>query len=82
MHSWKIQYDNEGHFRIVKEGREDITSPWTAYRHIAILQDEGNTYMAVSAYFEGTLPVNKVMYINPQPTTTIEGVKRTYVHSS
>jgi hypothetical protein len=81
VHSWKIQYDQNGQFRIVKvldtPSATEIASPWVGYRSIASLTHEGSTYIAVSAYYEGMIPHEQVMYVNPQPTTLQEVDSRT-----
>lgn len=78
MHNWKIQYDQVGSFRIIKEmpagcgTTQEVASAWAPYRSMAVLEDEGNTYIAVTAYYAGMIPHSQVIYINPQPTTLQE----------
>ena len=83
MLKWKIQYDQSGNFRMVGEHQGSFRdsppplaeSAWTPYTGIAMIEDEGHTYIAVTDNWIGTLPTFKVMYINPLPTTR-EDVER------
>jgi len=67
----RFEMDSIGQFRIVvtdSKGQEHI-SPHTWYRGIASLNVEGRDYIAVSAYFQGSLPIEQVLLVQ---TTTAE----------
>lgn len=56
------QVNDKGQHRIVANG--DLTGTyWTPYDHIAVLKHKGKTYIATTAYYEGTLPTYKVMEV-------------------
>ena len=79
MLKFKLQLDQGGQFRIVgiRGGiYQDVTSEWTHYRGIAKLVEEGRTYIAVTAYYEGIIPHEKVMEIKEPYPTTLEEVER------
>jgi hypothetical protein len=61
-----FEYNADGRFRI-KVGTAE--SEWASYRGIARLDVNGTSYVAVSPYFEGDLPVETVMVATAVPTT-------------
>lgn len=67
---FKFQMDPRGNFRIVHtaSGKEGASA---AYKGIATLEHAGRMYAAVSAYYEGNLPIETVFEIVPQTTESI-----------
>lgn len=47
----------------IRECESGKTSEWTVYRGIATLELDGECYMGVSAYFEGVLPIERVLRV-------------------
>ena len=60
---WEM--DDDGRHRLVA-GKPDVgdggkEGHWTTYTGIATLEHEGRHYFAVSAYFDGMIPGEKVL---------------------
>lgn len=56
----KFEMDDKGFFRIV--GRHSV-GEWASYYGIATLLEDGKLYIAVSAYHESYLPIERVLEI-------------------
>ena len=56
MKKFRVEYNRQGWFRIVlmlvigKIGKKEIAGEWQSYQGVAILLDEGQTYIAVGDY--------------------------------
>lgn len=70
--TFKVEYDKGGWFRIVCTNRQNVASHWTGYQGVAVLQDEKQTFIAVSDYHRGntknndTFKSNVVYQVTPQ----------------
>ena len=63
----RLQFDCSGNFRIASNGK--VGEP-AFYEGVATLEVEGQTYVAFTQYYEGTVPeTEKVFKLTPTDTT-------------
>ncbi|HKV39954.1 MAG TPA: hypothetical protein VJX67_12135 [Blastocatellia bacterium] len=62
-----IEYNITGRFRI-RTADLAKSGEWTAYASVATFVFQGRQYAAFSPYWEGKVPVNRVLELNPQET--------------
>lgn len=63
----KMEFDDNGNFRISVDG---AWGEWALYQHIATVVVHGVTYIAVTDYYSGTLPIETVFALTSSTKPT------------
>lgn len=59
------EINDEGRHRIMQTEVPTFASPWVPYTSIAVLVDEGRTFVAFTRYWDGAVPVEQVLELVP-----------------
>lgn len=58
---WEVDNSKEQFRHRITTDIKGVMSEWFNYKQIAILEDEGRLYFAVTKYYEGCFPTEQIL---------------------